>query len=126
MCSAFQCLVSSCLEGLWCEVGNLIERRLQSVGLFLPSVDNVQYRLPVLVMDVRSLDAEGLFARVSREIGEQQATILRENGITGKGLLELKDEEAKELFPTLGDRLSLRAFKTSSKSLTVSWYFSVL
>lgn len=61
-------------------------------------------------MDVTRLSTEELFSVVSKEVGERVATILKDNGVNGQGLLQLNDEEAKEVFPVLGDRLSVRAF----------------
>lgn len=61
-------------------------------------------------MDVTRLSTEELFSVVSKEVGERVATILKDNGVNGQGLLKLNDEEAKEVFPVLGDRLSVRAF----------------
>ena len=61
-------------------------------------------------MDVTSLSTEELFSIASKEVGERVATILKDNGVNGQGLLQLNDEEAKEVFPVLGDRLSVRAF----------------
>ena len=67
-------------------------------------------------MDVSKLNVEELFDVMLKEIGERAATILKDNGVTGAGLLQLTDDEAKEIFPVLGDRLSVRAFITASIS----------
>lgn len=61
-------------------------------------------------MDITRLNVEELFGIVSKEAGERVATILKDNGVNGQGLLQLNEEEAKEVFPVLGDRLSVRAF----------------
>ena len=61
-------------------------------------------------MDITRLNAEELFGIISKEVSEGVATILMDNGVNGQGLLQLNDGEAKELFPVLGDRLSVRNF----------------
>jgi hypothetical protein len=68
-----------------------------------------------MAMDISKLNCDELFTVVSKEIGECPADILQKNGVTGRGLLEISDEEAKEIFPVLGDRLSIRAFVRISK-----------
>ena len=61
-------------------------------------------------MDITRLNAEELFVIIFKEVGECVATILKNNEVNGQGLLQLNDEEAKEVFPVLGDHLSVRAF----------------
>ena len=46
-------------------------------------------------MDIAKLNCEELFTVVSKEIGEGPADILQKNKVTGRGLLEITDEEAK-------------------------------
>ena len=60
-------------------------------------------------MDITRLNAEELFVIIFKEVGERVATILKDNEVNGQGLLQLNDE-AKEVFPVLGDHLSVRAF----------------
>ena len=68
------------------------------------------FRSIVKRMDITRLNAEELSVIISKEVGERVATILKDNGVNGQGLLQLNDEEAKEVFTVLGDRLSVRAF----------------
>ena len=53
--------------------------------------------------DITELNTKELFEILSVEVGERVATILRDNGVTGSGLLQLTDDESKEIFPILGD-----------------------
>ena len=64
--------------------------------------------------DITTLNTDELFEIILMEVGERVATIFRDNGVNGIGLLQLTDEEAKEIFPILGDRLSVRAFLKKS------------
>ena len=47
-------------------------------------------------MDIGRLNVDKLFEIVSKNVGERAATILKDNGVNGQGLLQLNDQEAKK------------------------------
>ena len=68
-----------------------------------------------MAVQLEELSTEELYQKVRVEVGEETATVLKEEGISGRVLVSLTDSELKEVFPKLGPRKQLQMFKESCK-----------
>ena len=68
-----------------------------------------------MATQLKDLTIEELYRKVRGEVGEEIATTLKKEGISGVILASLTGDELKELFPKLGPRKQLQMFKDSFK-----------
>ena len=73
-------------------------------------------------MDVHleGLTIEELYQVLRGAVGEEIATVLKKEEISGQLFVSLTDEDLKEVIPKLGPRKKLQIFKESCKP-KVSW-----
>ena len=68
-----------------------------------------------MAIQLEDLNVEDLYHKVRGKVGDEVASALKEEGISGGILVSLTDDELKELLPKLGPRKQLQMFKDSFK-----------
>ena len=64
---------------------------------------------------MEGLTIEELYQVLRGAVGEEIATVLKKEEISGQILVSLTDEDLKEVIPKLGPRKNLQMFKESCK-----------
>ena len=68
-----------------------------------------------MAQNLDKLDEEDLYAWLSQKVNAETASAIKENGISGAGLIDLDDDELKEILPKVGPRKMVKALLADFK-----------